>query len=130
VDAVSELLHRNGALACFDYAGAGSHVPISMAAPPGRPLAYKDAVALTPHKMLGGPGSCGLLVAARDLFHHVPTVPGVCMGCCVDPQPSCLNLQQALLLLLLLLLLPPRLVPHVAGSPALASPTGCSISKL
>jgi hypothetical protein len=42
---------------------------------------------LMPEKMLGGPGSCGLLVAARDLFHHVPTVPGVCMDCFVDPQP-------------------------------------------
>jgi selenocysteine lyase/cysteine desulfurase len=76
VDSVAELLHRHGALACFDYAGAGSHVPISMAPPPGRPLAYKDAIALSPHKMLGGPGSCGILVADRKLFHGVPTVPG------------------------------------------------------
>ncbi len=78
--ALAELLHSYGALACFDYAGAGSYVPLSMAAPEGRPLAYKDAVALSPHKMLGGPGACGLLVARRELFGDKPTVPG---GCCL-----------------------------------------------
>ena len=81
VDAVSELLHHHGALACFDYAGAGSHVPVTMAAPAGRPLAYKDAVAMSPHKFLGGPGTCGLLVAAKKLFHDVPTVPGEGCAC-------------------------------------------------
>jgi cysteine sulfinate desulfinase/cysteine desulfurase-like protein len=80
VDGVAELLHQHGALACFDYAGAGSYVPVSMAAPKGRPLAYKDAVSLSPHKMLGGPGACGLLVARRQLFSDVPTVPGELRG--------------------------------------------------
>jgi selenocysteine lyase/cysteine desulfurase len=76
VDGLAELLHQHGALACFDYAGAGAYVPVSLAAPAGRPLAYKDAVALSPHKMLGGPGACGLLVARRRLFGEVPTLPG------------------------------------------------------
>ncbi len=76
VDALATLLHNHGALACFDYAGAGPYVPITMAAPPGQPLGYKDAVTLSPHKLLGGPGSCGLLVARRELFGDVPTVPG------------------------------------------------------
>ncbi len=77
VHALAVLLHQHGALACFDYAGAGSYVPISMLPPPGgHPLAYKDAVVLSPHKMLGGPGACGLLVARRQLFGGVPTVPG------------------------------------------------------
>ncbi len=40
-------------------------------------LAYKDAIALSPHKFIGGPGTPGVLVARRDLFHNrVPSMPG------------------------------------------------------
>jgi selenocysteine lyase/cysteine desulfurase len=88
------LLHTHGALALFDYAGAGSYVHISMAAPEGSPLAYKDAVALSPHKMLGGPGTCGILVARRELFGSVPTVPGGCH--CCHARPLCGSTWQGL----------------------------------
>src|SRR3954470_13458067 len=74
VDAVAIALHRHGALACFDYASAGPYLPIDMNA---SPLAYKDAVFLSPHKFVGGPGTPGILVAKRALFRNrVPTVPG------------------------------------------------------
>lgn len=48
------------------------------ASPPGRdPLSYYDAVFISPHKFVGGPGTPGLLVARRALFHNrVPSVPG------------------------------------------------------
>ena len=40
-------------------------------------LAYKDAVFLSPHKFVGGPGTPGILVAKRALFgNRVPAVPG------------------------------------------------------
>ena len=77
VDAVSALLHRHGALACWDYAAAGPHVPIAMAGTAGRPGSYRDAVFLSPHKFPGGPGTPGVLVARRELFRNpVPSVPG------------------------------------------------------
>jgi selenocysteine lyase/cysteine desulfurase len=80
VDAVSILLHRHGALACWDYAAAGPYLPIEMNPDPdvedGR-LAYKDAIFLSPHKLPGGPGSPGVLVAKRGLFaNRVPALPG------------------------------------------------------
>ena len=76
-DAVSELLHRHGALACWDYAAAGPHLPIAMTAGGQRPLAGKDAVFLSPHKFPGGPGTPGVLVVRRALVRNrVPTVPG------------------------------------------------------
>ena len=50
VPAVSEILHRHGALACWDFASAGPHIPIAAAGLPGRPLSYQDAVVLSPHK--------------------------------------------------------------------------------
>ena len=36
----------------------------------GDPLDYKDAIFLSPHKLIGGPGTPGLLVARRELFRN------------------------------------------------------------
>jgi len=78
--AISVLLHRHGALSFWDFAAAGPYVEIEMA--PHRPgpdadLDTKDAVVLSPHKFIGGPGTPGVLIARRDLFRNrVPTAPG------------------------------------------------------
>jgi selenocysteine lyase/cysteine desulfurase len=80
VDPVTITLHRHSALACWDYAAAGPYLPIDMnAAPdlPDGPLAYKDAVFISPHKFVGGPGTPGILVAKRALLRNrVPSAPG------------------------------------------------------
>ncbi|HXV56981.1 MAG TPA: aminotransferase class V-fold PLP-dependent enzyme, partial [Gaiellaceae bacterium] len=75
VDAVTILLHRHGALACWDYAAAGPYLPIEMNA--ASELACKDAVFLSPHKLPGGPGTPGILVVKRRLLANpVPSPPG------------------------------------------------------
>ena len=80
VDAVSILLHGFGALAFWDYAAAAPHLPIDMNPAPDLEegdLAYKDAVFISPHKLPGGPGTPGVLVAKRHLFaNDVPALPG------------------------------------------------------
>jgi len=80
VIAVSTLLHRHGALSFWDYAAAGPYVPIDMnpSGPGVDPtLAHKDAVFLSPHKFVGGPGSPGVLVLKSALVQTcVPTWPG------------------------------------------------------
>jgi selenocysteine lyase/cysteine desulfurase len=80
VDAVAIALHRHGALACFDYAAAAPYLPIDMNASPESDdghLAYKDAVFVSTHKFVGGPGTPGILVAKRLLFaNRIPTTPG------------------------------------------------------
>lgn len=74
--AVSSLLHRHGALAFWDYAAAAPYVRIDMGEP-ARGDGYLDAVFVSPHKLIGGPGTPGLLVARRELFtNRVPDVPG------------------------------------------------------
>jgi selenocysteine lyase/cysteine desulfurase len=74
--AISRLLHEHGALSFFDFAAAAPYVAIEMD-PPGDPLAAKDAVFISPHKFIGGPGTPGVLVARRDLFRNrVPSMPG------------------------------------------------------
>jgi selenocysteine lyase/cysteine desulfurase len=78
---VSVLLHRHGALAFWDFAAAAPYVGIRMG-PGGESsdderLDYKDAVFISPHKMIGGPDTPGLLIARRELFtNRVPDVPG------------------------------------------------------
>jgi selenocysteine lyase/cysteine desulfurase len=74
---ISEILHDHGALSFWDFAAAAPYVLIEMGAPPGRPLAYKDAIFLSPHKFIGGPSTPGVLAARRELFaNRVPDIPG------------------------------------------------------
>ena len=74
--AISTLLHRYGALSFWDFAAAGPYVPIDMSSP-AVGQAYLDAVFLSPHKFIGGPGAPGVLAVRRELVRNrVPTVPG------------------------------------------------------
>jgi selenocysteine lyase/cysteine desulfurase len=76
--AISDLLHRHGALSFWDYAAAAPYVEIDMYGRSTRyPHSYKDAVFISPHKFVGGPGTPGVLVVRRELLRNrVPTVPG------------------------------------------------------
>lgn len=76
--AIATLLHQHGALSFWDYAAAAPYVRINMGCvSDDAPLSYKDAVFISPHKFIGGPGTPGLLVAKRKLFsNRVPTTPG------------------------------------------------------
>lgn len=79
--ALSMQLHAHGALSFWDFAAAGPYLPIDMngSAVDGAtdPLDYKDAIFLSPHKFVGGPGTPGVLVVKRTLLQNtVPAVPG------------------------------------------------------
>jgi len=86
--AISVLLHRHGGLSFWDFAAAAPYVHVEMS-PHRAPadaradarrdaaLDYKDAIFISPHKFIGGPGTPGVLVARRELFRNrVPTAPG------------------------------------------------------
>ncbi len=76
--AIADLLHRHGALSFWDFAAAAPYVEIEMHPQcPEHPLADKDAVFLSPHKFVGGPGTPGVLVVRRELLaNRVPDVVG------------------------------------------------------
>ncbi len=75
--AIARLLHRYGAHSFWDYAAAAPYLKIEMNPELDGEDAHKDAVFLSPHKLIGGPGTPGVLVAKRQLFHNtVPVVPG------------------------------------------------------
>lgn len=86
---VDRLLKQYGALSFWDYAAAAPYVNISMnderadavavddSQLSNSQLSNKDAVFLSPHKFVGGPGTPGILIVKkRVLKNSVPAVPG------------------------------------------------------
>ena len=68
---VTSVLHEHGAIACWDFAAAAPYVDIDVAA------GGFDAVFLSPHKFIGGPGTPGVLIASRRILtNSVPDVVG------------------------------------------------------
>jgi selenocysteine lyase/cysteine desulfurase len=88
--AVGALLHKHGALSFWDFAAAGPYVKIEMNMKDDGPeghLVYKDAIFLSPHKFIGGPGTPGVLVAKKKLFRNrVPACPGGGTVCYVNSR--------------------------------------------
>ena len=62
---VARILHDNDALAFFDFAAAAPYVRMDMR----RDLRSSfDALYFSPHKFLGGPGSCGVLIFDEAIY--------------------------------------------------------------
>ncbi len=80
VHEVARILHRHGALACFDFAACAPYITIDM----NRDAeSYFDAIYFSPHKFVGGPGTCGILVFNEDIYpKDLP--PTVAAGGTVD----------------------------------------------
>ncbi|HEY4192721.1 MAG TPA: aminotransferase class V-fold PLP-dependent enzyme, partial [Mesorhizobium sp.] len=74
VVAVTRLLNDASAKVVWDYAGGGPYLPIAMTPAPGVEI---DAIVVSPHKFLGGPGSSGILILRHDAaVTRKPTWPG------------------------------------------------------
>ena len=79
------LLHRYDAIACFDFAACAPYVEIDMNPAPQSPDEDPsiDAVFISPHKFLGGPGSSGILIFNERIYdRELP--PSVSAGGTVD----------------------------------------------
>lgn len=74
VAAVTRQVKAAGAKMVWDYAGAGPYMPIAMVPASGADI---DAVVISPHKFLGGPGASGVLIVRRDaVATDKPSWPG------------------------------------------------------
>jgi selenocysteine lyase/cysteine desulfurase len=74
--AIARLLHQHGALSFWDFAASAPYLEIQMGSS-SSDGEYLDAIFLSPHKLIGGPGTPGVLVVRRDLLRNeVPVVPG------------------------------------------------------
>jgi selenocysteine lyase/cysteine desulfurase len=85
VHEIAALLHQHDAIACFDYAASAPYVEIDMNPAPGKYPgdASLDAIFISPHKFLGGPGSSGVLVFNKRVYHE-DLPPSVSAGGTVD----------------------------------------------
>jgi selenocysteine lyase/cysteine desulfurase len=85
--AIARLLHSRGALACFDFAAGAPHLDIDMRK--GQPDGY-DAVFLSAHKFVGGPGAPGILAFDPALYRlRAPSVAGGGTVSYVSAQDHC-----------------------------------------
>ena len=72
---ISKLMHQNDGYCFVDFACSGPYEHIDMH--PEDDLARLDAVFLSPHKFLGGPGTAGVVIFNKSLYHNqVPDQPG------------------------------------------------------
>ncbi len=82
---IATLLHQYGAIACFDFAACAPYVDIDMNPDPLKPGddPSMDAIFISPHKFIGGPGSSGVLVFNERIYHR-ELPPSVSAGGTVD----------------------------------------------
>ncbi|MDC7995380.1 aminotransferase class V-fold PLP-dependent enzyme [Altibacter sp. HG106] len=72
---VAALMHRNNGLCFVDFACSAPYIDINMH--PENEEEALDAIFLSPHKFLGGPGSSGVLIFNKKLYKNmVPDCPG------------------------------------------------------
>ncbi len=72
---ISRILHKYGCIVCFDFAASAPYVKIDMNRDPET---FFDAIFISPHKFVGGPGSSGILVFNERVYNTAlsPTSAG------------------------------------------------------
>lgn len=72
---LAKIMHQNGGFCFVDFAASAPYVKIDMH--PKDPEQQLDAIFFSPHKFLGGPGTCGILVFSEKLYSaNFPDNPG------------------------------------------------------
>ena len=72
---IAKILHQNNGVCFVDFACSAPYVDMDMH--PKDKDAYLDAIFFSPHKFLGGPGSSGVMLFNKKLYHNmVPDNPG------------------------------------------------------
>jgi selenocysteine lyase/cysteine desulfurase len=75
VHEIAKLIHQYDGYCFADYACSAPYVEINMH--PKEEGSHLDAVMISPHKFLGGPGTTGVLIFNKKLYHNtIPDVPG------------------------------------------------------
>ncbi len=72
---IANIMHKYNGLVCFDFAASAPYVEINMNKTPDT---FFDAIFLSPHKFVGGPGSTGILVFNERIYDLMlpPTTAG------------------------------------------------------
>lgn len=73
---MAQIMHEHEGLCFVDFAASAPYVDINMH--PANPKQKLDAIFLSPHKFLGGPGSSGVMLFDKKLYTN--KVPDQCGG--------------------------------------------------
>lgn len=72
---MAKLMHEYGGLCFVDFAASAPYVDINMH--PADPMCKLDAIFFSPHKFLGGPGTSGVMIFDKSIYHnYTPDQPG------------------------------------------------------
>lgn len=72
---IAKIMHQNSGVCFVDFACSAPYVKVDMY--PEDKEAYLDAIFFSPHKFLGGPGTSGVLIFNKNLYHNmIPDNPG------------------------------------------------------
>lgn len=72
---LASIMHEHGGYCIIDFAACAPYEDINMH--PSNPMEQLDAILFSPHKFLGGPGSSGVLIFNKALYHNrTPDQPG------------------------------------------------------
>jgi selenocysteine lyase/cysteine desulfurase len=72
---MAEIVHKYGGYCFVDYSASAPYVKIDMN--PEKEEQRFDAIFFSPHKFLGGPGSSGVIIFDKKLYHNkIPDNPG------------------------------------------------------
>lgn len=63
---IARIMHKYGGLVCFDFAASAPYVKINMN---NDSDTFFDAIFISPHKFVGGPGSSGILVFNERVYN-------------------------------------------------------------
>jgi len=73
---LAKIMHEFNGLCFIDFAASAPYVEIDMH-PKDDPMKSLDAIFFSPHKFLGGPGSSGILIFNKNIYHNqIPDQPG------------------------------------------------------
>lgn len=65
---LAKIMHKYGGLCFIDFAASAPYVTINMH--PDMSAEQLDAIFFSPHKFLGGPGSCGILIYNKNIHQN------------------------------------------------------------
>lgn len=72
---IAKLIHAYNGLCFVDFACSAPYIDINMH--PEEPGSHLDAIYFSPHKFLGGPGTPGVLIFNKKIYHNIiPDQPG------------------------------------------------------
>ncbi len=72
---IAKIMHEYGGLCFVDFACSAPYTGINMH--PAEKGTHLDAIYFSPHKFLGGPGTCGVLIFNKEIYKNkIPDQPG------------------------------------------------------